>query len=121
VVRDLSPEPSNWRAEDGLSHYLRENGILGIADIDTRKLTRILRERGAQNGCLMAAETLGEGSAAEAIGRARRAPSMAGLDLAKEVSCTEPYEWNGGTWALGTGYKQANDSRHRVVAYDYGL
>src|SRR5262249_3174400 len=89
IIRDLPLEPSNWPTEMPLSDYLRANRVVGIADIDTRKLTRILREKGAQNGCLVARRDLGEADAAEAIRKAKAARSMAGLDLAQEVSCSE--------------------------------
>ena len=100
VIRDLPRLASNWRHTQDLSSYLSEAGVVGICDIDTRKLTRILREKGAQNGCLLAG-TVDEN---EALARARAAPSMAGLDLAKVVSCTAPYEWAGapGRSAQGT-------------------
>jgi carbamoyl-phosphate synthase small subunit len=117
VIRDLPRVASNWRSTQDLSSYLREAGVLGICGIDTRKLTRILRERGAQNGCLMAGTVDGE----EALRRARAAPSMAGLDLAKVVSCSKPYEWAGSTWALGAGYRAQAPARFHVVAYDYGI
>jgi carbamoyl-phosphate synthase small subunit len=117
VIRDLPRLVSSWRSTQDLSSYLRAAGILGICDIDTRKLTRILRERGAQNGCLMA----GHVDAEEALRRARAAPSMAGLDLAKVVSCDSPYEWAGSTWALGVGYRDQPPARFHVVAYDYGI
>ena len=117
VIRDLPRLASNWRHTQDLSSYLREAGVVGICDIDTRKLTRILREKGAQNGCLLAG-TVDED---EALARARAAPSMAGLDLAKVVSCTAPYEWAGSAWALGTGYRQQINPKYHVVAYDYGI
>ena len=122
VIRDLPRLASNWRSTQGLSSYLRDAGVLGICDIDTRKLTRMLREKGAQNGCVMAASGAGRGDvAAEAIARARAAPSMSGLDLAKVVSCDAPYDWNGGSWALGSGYRTRQGDRFHVVAYDYGI
>jgi carbamoyl-phosphate synthase small subunit len=117
VIRDLPRMASNWRRTQDLSSYLRDARILGICGIDTRKLTRLLREKGAQNGCLMA----GAVDAQEALSRARAAPSMAGLDLAKVVSCSAPYEWAGSTWALGIGYRPQGPSRLHVVAYDYGI
>jgi carbamoyl-phosphate synthase small subunit len=117
VIRDLPRVVSSWRSEQDLGAYLRAAGVLGICGIDTRKLTRIVRERGAQNGCLMA----GSVDAQEALRRARAAPAMAGLDLAKVVSCSEPYEWAGSTWALGTGFRAPPPARFHVVAYDYGI
>ena len=120
VIRDLPRRASNWRRVLDLSQYLREANVVGIADVDTRKLTRILRERGAQNGCIVAGETLTEADAAAAVARARAAPSMTGLDLAKVVSCATPYDWTSGAWALGAGYRPMGEARFHVVAYDYG-
>jgi len=120
VIRDLPRRASNWRRVLDLSQYLREANVVGIAEVDTRKLTRILRERGAQNGCIVAGETLTEADAAAAIARARAAPSMTGLDLANVVSCATPYGWTSGAWALGAGYRPMGEARFHVVAYDYG-
>jgi carbamoyl-phosphate synthase small subunit len=117
VIRDLPRLASSWRRTRDLGVYLRDAGVVGIGDIDTRKLTRILRENGAQNGCLMAGE-IDEG---EALKRARAAPSMTGQDLAKVVSCAAAYEWSGGTWALGEGYRAPAPARFHVVAYDFGI
>jgi carbamoyl-phosphate synthase small subunit len=121
VIRDLPRLVSNFRSEQDLSSYLAAAGVVGIADIDTRKLTRILREQGAQNGCLVAAAALTERDAADAVARAKAAPSMAGQDLAKVVSCKAPYEWTESTWALGEGYRRQEAPRRHVVAYDYGV
>jgi carbamoyl-phosphate synthase small subunit len=121
VIRDLPRLASSWRRQDDLSGYLRKANVVGIADLDTRKLTRVLRTKGAQNGCIVAAAGLDEKAAADAVARARAVPSMAGLDLAKVVSCAAPYEWNSSTWALGTGYTPMADARFHVVAYDYGI
>jgi len=121
VVRDLPATASNWRRAEDLSDYLRKANVVGIADIDTRKLTRMLRERGAQNGCIVAGESLSAADAESALARARAAPSMSGLDLARVVSCTRPYEWSASGWALGAGYRAPLATRHRVVAYDYGV
>jgi len=121
VIRDLPRVTSSWRSTQDLSTYLRDAGVVGICGIDTRKLTRILREDGAQNGCVMAGTQLSKEDDEEALRRARAAPSMAGLDLAKVVSCTTPYEWAGSTWALGAGYRQQAKPRFHVVAYDYGI
>jgi carbamoyl-phosphate synthase small subunit len=121
VIRDLPGLASNWRRTEDLSQYLRAANVVAIADIDTRRLTRILRERGAQNGCIAAGETLRDGAAEGALARARGAPSMNGLDLAKVVSCTAPYGWDEGTWALDKGYRRAPESKFHVVSYDYGV
>src|SRR5262249_55569942 len=121
VIRDLPRVASNFRSTGDLGAYLVANGIVAIADLDTRRLTRILRERGAQNGCIATRATKGGVDIEDAIARAKAAPSMAGLDLAKVVSCTAPYEWTASTWALGEGYRAGGDARYHVVAYDYGI
>jgi carbamoyl-phosphate synthase small subunit len=118
VVRDLPAAPSNWRATHSLPEYLRAKGVVALADIDTRRLTRILRERGAQNGCLMA----GEVDIDRALAAARAFPGLAGMDLAKEVSTAAPYDWREGVWTLGAGFgRPAAEARFHVVAYDYGV
>jgi carbamoyl-phosphate synthase small subunit len=117
VVRDLPEQLSNWRSQEDLGSYLVRNQIPAIADIDTRKLTRILREKGAQSGCLMA----GEVDLEKALAQAKAFPGLAGMDLAKVVSVDKPYEWTEGSWALGKGFGQKNGGRHHVVAYDYGI
>lgn len=117
VIRDLPIRASNFRSNQGLSGYLQEQGIAAIAGIDTRKLTRILRDKGAQSGCLMA----GEVDEAFALAQARAFPGLAGMDLAKVVSCDKPYEWNGTPWALGKGHGARTDEKHHVVAYDFGV
>ena len=121
IIRDLPRLVSNWRSTEDLGSYLARNGVVAIADIDTRKLTRILREQGAQNGCLMAGAALTAGDEAQALAAARAAPSMSGLDLAKVVSCAEPYEWSGGLWSLAGGYQPAGPARFHVAAYDFGI
>ncbi len=121
VIRDLPRVMSNWRATGDLGTYLAANRIVGIADIDTRKLTRALRDKGAQNGCLYAAEAIDDAGVAAAVGRAQAAPSMAGQDLARTVSCAAPYEWSASTWALGAGFGQQEHPRFHVVAYDFGV
>ena len=118
VIRDLPQLASSWRSQQDLSSYLRANKIVGIADLDTRKLTRILRERGAQNGCIMAGM---DADPARALAAAQAAPSMAGQDLAKVVSCTAPYEWSQSVWALQGGHHAMGAPRFRVVAYDFGV
>ncbi len=116
VVRDLPRLLSNWRAEDSLGKYLSENKVVGIAELDTRKLTRILREKGAQNGCLTT-----DVDVAKALAKAKAFPGLAGMDLAKVVTTDKPYEWTEGRWALGTGYRKLDTPRFHVVAYDYGI
>jgi len=121
VIRDLPRLASNWRSQDDLSSYLRDANVVGIADLDTRKLTRLLRERGAQNGCIVAGPHVDADAQARAIEAAREAPSMAGQDLAKVVSCAAPYDWTSSTWALGEGYRAMGPARFHVVAYDFGV
>jgi len=117
IIRDLPRVASSWRRTQDLSEFLRGAGVVGMCDIDTRRLTRLLREKGAQNGCIVA----GTVDERDALARARAAPLMAGLDLARTVSCAAPYEWAGSTWALGTGYRQQDKPKYHVVAYDYGI
>ena len=117
IIRDLSSVVSNFRSVQSLDAYLMAAGVVGISDIDTRKLTRLLRDQGAQNGCIQA----GVIDEASAIAAAQGAPSMAGRDLAKVVSCTQPYPWSQSTWALGAGYAQRSEQKFHVVAYDYGV
>ena len=120
VIRDLPLVASNWRAQSDLSSYLVKHGIVAIAGIDTRKLTRILREKGAQAGCIIAAaagETLDE---ATALAEAKAFPGLAGMDLAREVTVDKSYTWNQGEWTLG-GYVTAPSPRFKVVAYDFGV
>jgi carbamoyl-phosphate synthase small subunit len=117
VIRDLPRLHSNWRAQDDLASYLRKNGIPAIADIDTRRLTRILRTKGAQNGCIMA----GEVDVESALSKARSFPGLAGMDLAKVVSTDQPYEWLEGSWRRGEGYRRIENPAFHVVAYDYGI
>src|SRR5712691_9349195 len=121
VIRDLPRLASSFRSSGDLSAYLRDAGVVGICAIDTRKLTRILREKGAQNGCIMAGSQLRSEDDGEALANARAAPSMAGLDLAKVVSCKAPYDWTASTWALDAGYGPPPSPRFHVVAYDYGI
>ena len=121
VIRDLPRLASNFRATGDLGGYLRSNNIVGIADIDTRKLTRLLRDKGAQNGCLWAGPAVDDAIVGGALARARQAPSMAGQDLARVVSCARPYEWTASTWALGEGYRAPGAPRFHVVAYDFGV
>jgi len=120
VVRDLPRVRSNWRAESGLGEYLRARKVVAIADIDTRRLTRILREKGAQSGCVMA----GAIDEAAALAAAKAFPGLAGMDLAKEVTTASAYEWREGRWELGKGFRQGapdGNARHHVVAFDYGI
>jgi carbamoyl-phosphate synthase small subunit len=116
IVRDCPETFSNFRAKSSLPEYLRRNSIVAIADIDTRKLTRLLREKGAQNGCIQA----GEIDETKAIASANAAPNMTGQDLAKVVSIEKAYDWSGSTWALGKGYATLANAKFHVVALDFG-
>ena len=116
VIRDLSQTVSNWRSTLSLSEYLVTNKVVAIADIDTRKLTRILREKGAQSGCI----ATGTDEAA-ALAAARDFAGLAGMDLAKEVSCAQPYNWTQREWDLKSGYADVDKTKFHVVAYDFGV
>ncbi len=121
VIRDMPILPSNFRMTQRLDAYLKAENVVAIAGLDTRKLTRILREKGSQAGCIA---TAGEGaalSAEAAIAEARSFPGLAGMDLAKVVSATEAYPWNQGEWKLGEGYVGRDGGRFHVVAYDFGV
>lgn len=120
VIRDLPLLASNFRNERSLSDYLKSQNIVGIAEIDTRKLTRILREKGAQNGCIMAGDNLDE---ALALDKAKEFPGLKGMDLAKVVTTAETYQWKQGSWTLLDGLPEAKDDSelpYHVVAYDFG-
>ena len=124
VIRDLPLLASSFRSEQTLSDYLKSHNVLGIADIDTRRLTRILRDKGAQNGAILAgADAEGEDAVERALAAAKAFPGLKGMDLAKEVSCKEAYEWSEGEWALGEGYADTTQGErpYHVVAFDYGV
>ena len=118
IIRDLPLRASNFRMDQTLPEYLKAKGVVAIAGIDTRRLTRLLREKGAQNSCIMAGATIDE---AEALARARACPSMAGLDLTKVVTCQQAAVWRDGEWALGQGFAVPGEAEFKVVAYDYGV
>ena len=120
VIRDLPLLASNYRNEQGLSDYLQRRGIVAIAEIDTRRLTRILREKGAQNGCLMAGDQGGE---AEALKQARAFAGLKGMDLAKVVTTAANYTWREGSWVWGQGHRERPEPEltYHVVAYDFGI
>jgi len=124
IIRDLPLVASNFRTSLTLSDYLKRENTVGIADLDTRKLTLILRTKGAQNGCILALQP-GQEITAElaekAVAEARKAPAMNGLDLAKVVSADKPYDWTQTEWELGSGYGQLEQPRYHVVAFDYGV
>ena len=120
VIRDLPLLASNYRNEQGLQQYLEQRGIVAIADIDTRRLTRILRDKGAQNGCLMAGADIDE---QRALAQARGFAGLKGMDLAREVSVAETYRWDEGSWVFGVGHssRSAEELPWHVVAYDFGV
>ncbi len=116
IIRDLAMTVSNFRANQSLPEYLKANNVVGIAGIDTRKLTRILRSKGAQNGCIATGDDV-EAALAAAQGFA----GLSGMDLAQEVTCNKPYQWTQREWTLGSGYSEATESKYHVVAYDFGV
>lgn len=116
VIRDLPLLASNFRSEQSLSDYLIANNIVAIADIDTRKLTRILREKGAQAGCILVGEDV-----EQALALANQFPGLTGMDLAKVVTCQSMYEYTEGEWTLGEGFAATSDKAYHVVAFDYGV
>ena len=119
VVRDCPRIASNWRSQQPLDHYLRERGVVAIANIDTRRLTRLLREKGAQSGCIMAGDAP---DAAQALQLAAACPGLKGMDLARVVSTSTPYTWSEGSWRLeDNAFRTPGEARYHVVAYDYGV
>ena len=124
IVKDLAMQASNFRQTQTLSAYLQDAGTVAIANIDTRQLTRHLRTHGAQNGCILAlqpGQSIDAASRQAAVDAARAAPSMAGLDLARVVSVTQPYPWTQTEWVLGAGYGDQKQARFHVVAFDFGI
>ncbi|MBZ8139101.1 carbamoyl-phosphate synthase small subunit [Rubrivivax gelatinosus] len=124
VIKDLPIRVSNFRAAMSLAQYLEREGTVAIAGIDTRRLTRVLRTTGAQNGSIVSFEpgsVVGDAEIAAAVAAAKAAPSMAGLDLAQVVSVDAPYEWTETSWQLGRGHGQLGEERFHVVAYDFGV
>jgi len=118
VIRDLPRLMSNWRAQWTLEDYLAERGFVAISDVDTRRLTRMLREQGAQNGCIQAGPGIDVEAALES---ARAFPGLKGMDVAREVTTAEAYRWRGGSWSLQHGYADSAPARFRVAAYDFGI
>ncbi len=118
VIRDLPLQLSNWRSETSLSDYLKKRKVVAIADIDTRRLTRLLRDKGAQNGCIVAGDQI---DVQAAIAAARQFPGLKGLDLAREVTTAKPYTWTEGAWQLSPQPASPGKKRFRVFAYDYGV
>jgi len=118
IIRDLPLRASNWRSESDLQTYLEKRNVIAIADIDTRKLTRLLRDKGAQGGAIMAGY---DATAEQALKAAKSFGGLAGADLAKVVTTNDTYEWSQSTWSLDQGYRKISDTRFHVVAYDYGI
>ncbi|MCK0163238.1 glutamine-hydrolyzing carbamoyl-phosphate synthase small subunit [Marinobacter sp. S6332] len=118
IIRDLPLVASNWRSTESLDEYLRSNNIVGIADIDTRRLTRILRDKGSQSGAIVAGANA---TAERALELANAFPGLEGMDLAKVVTCEKPYKWTQGEWTLGEGYAENSQQKFKVVAWDYGV
>ena len=118
IIRDLPRMANNWRNSQNLDAYLADNNLVAIADIDTRQLTRILREKGAQNGCIVAGDNI---DPEQAVAAAQGFPGLKGMDLAKEVTTDEAYEWSQSVWSLTQGYQQQAKSDYKVVAYDFGV
>jgi carbamoyl-phosphate synthase small subunit len=118
VIRDLPLVASSWRSEQSLSDYLKSQGTVAIADIDTRRLTRILRDKGAQGGCILTGDAVTE---EQAVAKARAFPGLLGMDLAREVSTREPYTWSEGTWQWGADQRPAPATNYNVVALDFGV
>ncbi len=121
VIRDLPRRVSNWRSEMPLSDFLCKLKVVGIAGIDTRRLTRLLREKGAQNGCIITVEEGGKIDKKAAVAAARAFEGLKGMDLAKVVTTKESYDWHAGTWQLGQGNRKIAKMRFKVVAYDFGV
>jgi carbamoyl-phosphate synthase small subunit len=121
VIRDLPPRLSNWRADSDLTSFLKKQKVVGIADIDTRRLTRILREKGAQNGCIMAVDKGERLDRKAALAAAKAFAGLKGLDLAKSVTTRKSYHWDEGEWDLVNGYRNVGAETHKVVAYDFGV
>jgi carbamoyl-phosphate synthase small subunit len=117
VIRDLPTQLSNFRSRESLTDYLTGHDVVGISDIDTRRLTRLLREKGAQNACLQA----GEVNEVAALALAQGFPGLKGMDLAREVTAASAYSWNEGSWCLGQGYRPGPQARCKVTAYDFGV
>ncbi len=118
IVKEACDIPSNWRSEMSLDAYLKQHNIIGLAGIDTRALVRHIRDKGAQTGIISTVDL----DAESLVAKANAAPSIVGLDLVREVTCKEVYDWNEGTWDLATGYEQVQGpARFKVVAYDFGI
>ena len=124
VIRNLPLIASNFRSEQNLDSWMKARNVVGIHDIDTRRLTRILRDKGAANGCVMAGPEVAadmEAAKAKALAAAKAFPGLVGMDLAQKVTCDKSYEWKEGSWQLGSGHSEPAAGKHHVVAYDFGV
>jgi carbamoyl-phosphate synthase small subunit len=121
VIRNLPLLASNWRCEQTLDEFLKQQNVVAIADIDTRHLTRLLRDKGPLNGCLLSGAELERLGEEEALNAARKFPGLKGMDLAREVSIDKTLRWTSGEWHLGSGYSEPTGSKYKVVAYDFGV
>lgn len=118
IIRNLPKLASSWRNSQNLDEYLKENEVVAISEIDTRQLTRLLREKGAQNGCIVAGDNIDPD---QAIAKAKAFPGLKGMDLAKEVTAEQAYQWQQATWALKNGYQNSSESKFKVVVFDFGV
>ncbi|HEC12841.1 MAG TPA: carbamoyl-phosphate synthase small subunit [Acidiferrobacteraceae bacterium] len=118
IIRDLPILHSSWRAQQSLPQFLESHGVVAIAGIDTRKLTRLLREKGAQNGCIVTGENI---DPEQVVAQARAFPGLKGMDLAQEVTTQKTYAWTEGSWVLGEGHRSPPTYQHKVVAFDFGV
>ncbi len=121
VIRDLPLLASNWRKDQDLNEFLKERNVVAIAEIDTRRLTRLLRGKGSLNGCLLSGTAIGKEDESKAVKLAKDFPGLKGMDLAKVVSVAQQYRWSEGVWDISVGYQTGHGSRFKVVAYDFGL
>ena len=121
VIRDLPLLASNWRKDQDLNEFLKERNVVAIAEIDTRRLTRLLRGKGSLNGCLLSGTAIGKEDESKAVKLAKDFPGLKGMDLAKVVSVAQQYRWSEGVWDISVGYQTGHRSRFKVVAYDFGL
>ena len=121
VIRDLPLLASNWRKDQDLNEFLKERNVVAIAEIDTRRLTRLLRGKGSLNGCLLSGTAIGKEDETKAVKLAKDFPGLKGMDLAKVVSVAQQYRWSEGVWDISVGYQTGHGSRFKVVAYDFGL
>ncbi len=121
VIKDYPLLASNWRKQQTLDEFLKERNVVAIADIDTRRLTRLLRDKGPLNGAIVSGAAVSEAAEEQALALAREFPGLKGMDLAKVVSAKESYQWTEGVWDLETGYGDANANSFKVVAYDFGV